>query len=123
MPQELPDMNSDLMKQLVFDCAMHLLYEEETYTREDVAEKLLHIIGRHDDWVDKNKIQVVIAVTNIDTQKTQYLYIQESGRVTFHVENKNDATVIDDKDYVERIISRMRHHYGKDYYAIYPVEV
>lgn len=50
MPKELPDMNSDVMKQLLFDCAMHLLYEQDTYTREDVAENILYIINKHDEY-------------------------------------------------------------------------
>lgn len=41
-------MTDSLMKQLVFDCAMELLYGQEELSNEEIGAKLLTIISSHD---------------------------------------------------------------------------
>lgn len=42
-------MSDSLLKQLVFDSAMELLYGQEGLTNEQIANRLLDVIQRHDE--------------------------------------------------------------------------
>lgn len=44
-------MNESLMKQLIFDCAVELLHEQEGLSNEQIGERLLGIIKAHDEYV------------------------------------------------------------------------
>lgn len=43
-----PDYSYELAKQLLFDCAMELLYNTEGLTREQIATKILSVIKNLD---------------------------------------------------------------------------
>lgn len=43
-----PDYSYELAKQLLFDCAMELLYNTEGLTREQIAMKILSVIKNLD---------------------------------------------------------------------------
>ena len=43
-----PDYSYELAKQLLFDCAMELLYNAEGLTREQIATKILSVIKNLD---------------------------------------------------------------------------
>lgn len=50
-----PDYSYELAKQLLFDCAMELLYNTEGLTREQIATKILSVIKNLDCYyVAKN---------------------------------------------------------------------
>ena len=49
-------MNTGTMKQMIFDCAMELMYEQESYTKEMVADKLLYILREHDNFEKESRL-------------------------------------------------------------------
>lgn len=51
-------MSDSLMKQLVFDCAMELLYGQEVLSNEEIGNKLLNIIQMHDKQESKYGMRV-----------------------------------------------------------------
>jgi hypothetical protein len=47
-------MSDGVLKQIVFDCAAELLHESEGLTKEQIANRLLNAIKRHDEHNHKD---------------------------------------------------------------------
>ena len=48
-------MSDELLKQIIFDCAMELIYEQENLPKEVIGNRLLDAIRRHDDQKGESK--------------------------------------------------------------------
>ena len=45
-------MNNELLKQVVFDCAMELIYEQEELSNEEIGRRLLRAIAKNDSSME-----------------------------------------------------------------------